>query len=64
MTTEPITIQQLTTIIEGLLFVASEPVTVKSLAAAIECDAKDVETALEQLKEIDLKKRPPPPPGD
>ena len=52
MTTDTITTQQLTTIIEGLLFVASEPVTVKNLAAAIECDVKDVETALEQLKDV------------
>ena len=52
MTTDTLTIPQLTTIIEALLFVASEPVTVKNLAAAIECDVKDVETALEQLKEF------------
>ena len=52
MTTDTITTQQLTTIIEGLLFVASDPVTVKSLAAAIECNIKDVETALEQLKDV------------
>ncbi len=51
MTTETITTEELTTIIEGLLFVASEPVTVKSLAAAVECDVKEVEVALEQLKE-------------
>lgn len=51
MTTPPSTDQQLITIIEGLLFVAPEPVSVKHLAAAIECPVEQIEVALEQLKE-------------
>jgi segregation and condensation protein B len=43
-------------IIEGLLFVASEPVTAKQLAAAVDCSPKDVEDAL-QLLQISLKER-------
>lgn len=51
MTTDTASEQQLVTIIEGLLFVASEPVTVQYLAAVVERPAEQVETALEQLKE-------------
>ncbi len=51
MTTETLTNQELVKIIEGLLFVASEPATVNQLASAIECRTEDVETALQQLKE-------------
>lgn len=42
---------QLVTIIEGLLFVASEPVTMQYLADVVERPLGQVETALEQLKE-------------
>ena len=38
-------------IIEGLLFVASEPVTVSHLASAIECPAEAVEQALQQMQQ-------------
>lgn len=38
-------------ILEGLLFVASEPVTVDDLASAVECEVETVETALQQLRE-------------
>lgn len=51
MTTETLTEQQLTLIIEGLLFVGAEPVTVDHLAAVIECPVEQVEVALQQLKE-------------
>jgi segregation and condensation protein B len=51
MTTDKLTEQQLVKIIEGLLFVASEPVTLNHLAEAIECEVKQVEAALEQLQE-------------
>jgi segregation and condensation protein B len=51
MTTDNLADQQLVKIVEGLLFVAPEPVTVNHLASAIECEVKQVETALEQLKE-------------
>jgi segregation and condensation protein B len=50
MTTE-LTNQELVTIVEGLLFVASEAVTVNHLASAVECSPEQVETALAQLKE-------------
>lgn len=43
--------QELVKIIEGLLFVAAEPVTVNHLASAIECRTEDVESALNLLKE-------------
>lgn len=60
MTTDSINGQpnerQLVKIIEGLLFVAPEPVTVNQLAAAIECRAEDVESALDQLKEQSQKR--------
>ena len=51
MTTDNLTNQQLVKIVEGLLFVAPEPVSVHHLALAIECEVKQVEAALEQLKE-------------
>lgn len=51
MTTETLTDQQLTIIVEGLLFVGSEPVTVDHLASVMDCPAERVEAALEQLKE-------------
>ncbi|MDX1520274.1 MAG: SMC-Scp complex subunit ScpB [Anaerolineae bacterium] len=41
----------LSTIVEGLLFVATEPVTVRQIAAAIDCKPEAVETALAELKE-------------
>lgn len=50
MTTD-LTIQEVTKIVEGLLFVASEPVTVGHLASAIECTENRVEKALQQLQE-------------
>lgn len=37
-------------IIEGLLFVASEPVAINHLTSTLECSADEVEAALEQLK--------------
>jgi segregation and condensation protein B len=51
MTTETLTNQQLMTIIEGLLFVSPEPVTVDHLATVIEAQVEEVEAALQQLKE-------------
>ena len=51
MTTDNLADQQLVKIVEGLLFVAPEPVTVNHLASAIECEVEQVEAALEQLKE-------------
>jgi segregation and condensation protein B len=50
MTTATLTDQQLATIIEGLLFVASEPVTVNHLASVMGCPVERIETALQQLK--------------
>jgi segregation and condensation protein B len=52
MTTETLTDQYLAMIIEGLLFVSSEPVTVDHLAAVTACELEQVETALQQLKEV------------
>jgi len=52
MTTEPATEISLNVIIEGLLFVASEPVTVNHLASAAECGLSEVEIALDSLKEM------------
>jgi segregation and condensation protein B len=50
--TTPIQIEQeRMKIVEGLLFVASEPVTIDHLASVIECSSDDMERALEQLKE-------------
>lgn len=51
MTTENLTPPELVKIIEGLLFVAPEPVTINHLAAVVECPTATIETALEQLKE-------------
>ncbi len=51
MTIEPLTDPRLLTIVESLLFVAIEPVTVSQLAAASECSPEQVEAALQQLKE-------------
>ena len=50
MTTD-LTDQELKKIVEGLLFVAPEPVTINHLAAAIECTENQVEKALQQLQE-------------
>jgi segregation and condensation protein B len=50
--TTPIQIEQeRMKIVEGLLFVASEPVTIDHLASVIECSSDDMERALQQLKE-------------
>ncbi|MFN8460130.1 MAG: SMC-Scp complex subunit ScpB [Anaerolineae bacterium] len=51
MTIAPLSDPQLITIIESLLFVATEPATVAQLAAASECSPAQVEAALQQLKE-------------
>lgn len=51
MTIEPLTDQQLIIIIESLLFVAVEPVTISQLAATTECSPEQVEAALQQLKD-------------
>jgi segregation and condensation protein B len=51
MATDTPSTQQLVMIIEGLLFVASEPVGINHLASAVECSASQVEAALKQLKE-------------
>ncbi len=49
MTADNSSNEQLTKIIEGLLFVASEPVAVKNLATVAECEVDEIEDALEQL---------------
>ncbi|MBI1880172.1 MAG: SMC-Scp complex subunit ScpB [Chloroflexi bacterium] len=51
MTIETLTDQQLSIIIEGLLFVSPEPVTIDQLAAVMECPAEQVEIALQRLKD-------------
>lgn len=51
MTTETLNEPQLTLIIEGLLFVSAEPVTVDHLASVTGCAVEQVETALQALKE-------------
>ncbi len=51
MTTATLTDQELSIIIESLLFVASEPVTVEHLANVTECSPEQIETALQQLRE-------------
>jgi segregation and condensation protein B len=52
MTTDiPLSEQELTSIVEGLLFVASEPVTINHLASAIECSPAQVEAALQALRD-------------
>lgn len=52
MTTDNLTEQELVKIIEGLLFVASEPVAINHLASAVECPAGQIEAALEQLQHL------------
>ena len=49
MNTEPLIDENLAAVIEGLLFVASEPVAVSYLASVVECPVGQVEAALEQL---------------
>ncbi|MCB0154149.1 MAG: SMC-Scp complex subunit ScpB [Anaerolineae bacterium] len=51
MTTEPTNPIPLTTIIEGLLFVAAEPVAINQLASAVECSVAEVEVSLATLKD-------------
>jgi len=51
MTTDNLTDQHLSIIVEGLLFISAEPVTVEHLASVIACPPERVEMALEQLKE-------------
>jgi segregation and condensation protein B len=51
MTTETLTDHQIAMIIEGLLFISPEPVTVAHLAAVTEIGLAQVEAALQQLKE-------------
>jgi segregation and condensation protein B len=51
MTTDILTDQHLVKIIEGLLFIAPEPVTVQQLAATLECAEDRVEAALDELKD-------------
>ena len=50
MTTE-LNQQQIAQIIEGLLFVASEPVTIKYLASVLDCSLEQVEAGLELLRD-------------
>ena len=50
MNTESLIDEKLAAVIEGLLFVASEPVAVSYLASVVECPAGQVEAALEQLR--------------
>jgi segregation and condensation protein B len=49
MTTATLTLQELEKIVEGLLFVASEPVAMSYLAEVIECPLAQIETALAGL---------------
>jgi segregation and condensation protein B len=51
MTTETLTEQQIAQIIEGLLFVASEPATITSLASVMDCSPDQVELGLKYLQE-------------
>ncbi|MEM7346518.1 MAG: SMC-Scp complex subunit ScpB [Chloroflexota bacterium] len=51
MTTNTTPEQYLLKAIEGLLFVAPEPVTLKHLASVLECKPKEIEVVLDQLKE-------------
>jgi len=51
MTTDTLTNQQIAKIIEGLLFVASEPVAVTTLASVLECPLDRVEAGLAHLKD-------------
>jgi segregation and condensation protein B len=50
MTTETQPIPDLVKILEGLLFVAPEPVTIEHLASAVEGTVADIEHGLDQLK--------------
>ena len=52
MTTEPLSEQPITTILEGLLFVAAEPVTINHLASTLDCKVGEIEEALTQLKAL------------
>ncbi len=56
MTTDNLTPEQLATIVEGLLFVASEPVTINHLASSVECSTTQVESALQHLKEQNVER--------
>lgn len=49
MTTD-LTPQQIANLVEGLLFVASEPVSVKHLAAVLDCPPAHIEAGLEQFR--------------
>jgi len=51
MTTDQSTTLPLTAIIEGLLFVAAEPVTIGQLASVTDCKVSVVEAALSDLRE-------------
>jgi segregation and condensation protein B len=51
MTTETLTEQQLARIIEGLLFVASEPVAINALVSVINCSSDQVEAGLRYLQQ-------------
>jgi segregation and condensation protein B len=51
MTTATLEPQEIKKVIEGLLFVASEPVTLSYLAEVLECNLEQVQTALEALAE-------------
>ena len=53
MTSEKLTNPELVNIIEGLLFVASEPVSINHLASVVECPEKEVEEALTHLKTLE-----------
>ncbi|MFQ5612599.1 MAG: SMC-Scp complex subunit ScpB [Anaerolineae bacterium] len=50
-TSSELTSERIAAIVESLLFVADEPVTLQQLAAAIQCRPKEVETALDRLQE-------------
>jgi segregation and condensation protein B len=56
MTTANLTDQQLMGIIESLLFVAAEPVTVTQLTTVTECSPEQVEAALQNLKECSTQR--------
>jgi segregation and condensation protein B len=51
MTTATLTDQELGIIVESLLFVAPEPVTVEHLAHVTECSLEQIELVLHQLRE-------------
>ena len=48
--TSELTSQQIANLVEGLLFVASEPVSVKHLASVLDCTPAQIEAGLEQFK--------------